>query len=63
MTTQDKIQAQQVIININMMRKEIGVQPLTDIEWVLNNRTLEYLREEQDSLIRHYNQAINNSNE
>ena len=49
---------QQLILNINMMRENIGVSKHNfDFLW---RKTVEYLREEQETTIKHYNEAIKN---
>ena len=59
MTTDEQIEAMTVIGNIQAMRRKIGVGEV-DVDWLLKNRTLKELREEQEGLIEHYNQAIQN---
>ena len=52
------VEKQSLIVNINMMREAIGIER-SNVEWLLS-KPVEYLREEQDSSIKHYNQAIAN---
>ena len=52
------VEKQGLIVNINTMREAIGVER-SNVEWLLS-KSVEYLREEQDSSIKHYNQAIAN---
>lgn len=57
-TLNEQIEAQQLISNINLMRQKIGVQPYTfENLW---SRSVDWLRAEQDSTIKHYNEAVRN---
>lgn len=47
-----------VIININTMRNMIGL-PASDVNFLLK-KTYDELHEEQNSLIKHYNEAVRN---
>lgn len=53
-----QVEKQQLIVNINGMRAKIGLTP-TDFNH-LWKQTPETLREQQNSLIEHYNQAVSN---
>jgi hypothetical protein len=57
--TQEEIYKSPVISNIQTMQKAIGVT-VSGFEW-LNSKTYDELHEEQNSLIKHYNQAVINS--
>jgi hypothetical protein len=56
----EQIEAQQLISNINMMREKIGIAP-ADFKY-LWKQSVEWLRNEQDTTIQHYNEAIKNAN-
>lgn len=55
-----QVEKQQLIVNINMMRNKIGLNS-SDFNY-LWKQTPETLREQQNSLIEHYNQAVKNAN-
>jgi hypothetical protein len=48
-----------VICNIQTMQRAIGVT-ISSFDW-LNKKSYNQLHEEQNSLIEHYNQAVNNA--
>jgi len=48
-----------VIININMMRNKIGLKSL-DIDNLFSH-SYEFLHDMQNSLIKHYNEALKNT--
>jgi hypothetical protein len=51
---------QQLIININTMREKIGVNKAAfEYLW---SKSVEYLRNEQETTIKHYNEALKNAN-
>jgi hypothetical protein len=58
MTIDEKIEAMTVITNIQAMRRMIGVTEIS-VEHYLS-KSIEDLREEQDSTIKHYNEALKN---
>jgi len=53
-----EVEKQQLIVNINMMRQKIGVKP-SDFNY-LWAKDVEWLRNEQENTINHYNEAIKN---
>jgi hypothetical protein len=53
-----QIEKQQLIVNINMMREKIGVSR-SSFEY-LWEQSLEWLRNEQETTIQHYNEALRN---
>ena len=57
-TQQELIEAQQLIVNINMMREKIGVTK-SDFNF-LYSKSIDELRIIQEQTIQHYNQAIKN---
>lgn len=59
-TFDEQIEKQTLIVNINMMRNKIGLNS-SDFNY-LWKQTPEKLREQQNSLIEHYNQAVKNAN-
>jgi hypothetical protein len=53
-----QIEKQQLIVNINMMREKIGLSR-SSFEY-LWEQSLEWLRNEQETTIQHYNEALRN---
>ena len=58
-TFDEQVEAQSLITNINLMRIKIGV-PASDFNY-LWKQSIEWLRNEQETLIQHYNEAVKNS--
>jgi hypothetical protein len=56
--TNQQIEAQSLIININAMRRLIGVSEI-DFNY-LWKKSVEWLRNEQETTIQHYNEALKN---
>jgi hypothetical protein len=57
-TFNEQVEAQSLITNINLMRLKIGV-PASDFDY-LWKQSIEWLRNEQETLIQHYNEALKN---
>ena len=55
----EQVEKQGLIININLMREKIGVSKHS-FEW-LWSKDVEWLRNEQESTISHYNEALRNT--
>lgn len=59
MDFETQVEKQGLISNINTMRTIIGVEPITfNFLW---KKDVQWLRDEQESTIAHYNNAVNNS--
>jgi hypothetical protein len=57
-TFNEQVEAQGLIVNISLMRQRIGVSAYDfDFLW---SKDLEWLRNEQETTLKHYNEAILN---